>query len=131
MCLPVPLLFCQNMKLQDKDKNMYEYKEKYTLDFTDVKGYYDLHAIIKTELDFPDYYGANWDAFWDCITDMIASPDDLNIEVIGLDKIYSKYKEDVDILIDILKRLKHVYGNKYCDRIKIVIHHGNNKVELT
>ncbi len=29
------------------------------------------NEIIKKEFDFPDYYGANWDAFWDCLTDMV------------------------------------------------------------
>ena len=109
---------------------MYEYKEKYMLDFSDVETWIDIHAIIEKEFNFPDYYGANWDAFWDCITDLVSS-DGLNIEIVGLDKIYDEYKEDVDIFINALKDLKHVYNDKYRDVIKIVIHHGNSKVELT
>ena len=27
----------------------------------------DLHNRIKKALDFPDYYGNNWNAFWDCL----------------------------------------------------------------
>ena len=109
---------------------MYEHKEKYILDFSGVKTWIDIHAIIEKEFDFPDYYGANWDAFWDCITDLIDSRG-LNIEIIGLDKIYNKFREDIDIFIKILKRLKHVYNNKHADATRIVIHHGNSKVELT
>ena len=30
-----------------------------------------LHAFFKKELNFPDYYGENLDAFWDCLTDAI------------------------------------------------------------
>ena len=85
---------------------------------------------IKKTLEFPDYYGENLDAFWDCITDLIDSRG-LNIEIIGLDKIYNKFREDIDIFIKILKRLKHIYNNKYADATRIVIHHGNAKVELT
>ena len=44
---------------------MYQYKEVYILDFTNIQYYLDFHQIIKKELDFPDYYGMNWDAFWD------------------------------------------------------------------
>ena len=109
---------------------MYQHKENYILDFTNVKTWIDIHAIIEKELDFPDYYGANWDAFWDCITDFIDSRG-LDLEIIGLDKIYSEFEEDIDIFIKILKRLKHIYNDEYVDVVKIVIHHGNSKVELT
>ena len=109
---------------------MYEHKEKYILDFSDVKTWVDIHSIIEKEFDFPDYYGANWDAFWDCITDFIDSRG-LDIEIIGLDKIYNEFKEDVDIFIKILKRLKHIYNDKYAEVVKIVIHHGSSLVEIT
>ena len=45
--------------------------DKYTIDFTNVKYYMEVHEVIKKSLDFPDYYGGNWDAFWDCLTDII------------------------------------------------------------
>ena len=109
---------------------MYQHKENYILDFSGVKTWIDIHAIIEKEFDFPNYYGANWDAFWDCITDFIDSRG-LDIEIIGLDKIYSKFREDIDIFVDSLKDLKHIYDDEYADVVKIVIHHGNSKVELT
>ena len=109
---------------------MYQHKENYILDFSGVKTWIDIHAIIEKEFDFPNYYGANWDAFWDCTTDFIDSRG-LDLEIIGLDKIYSEFKEDVDILVELLKDLKHIYNDKYADFVKIVIHHSNSKVELT
>ena len=45
-------------------------KEKYMLDFTNVNCYFEIHFVIQDALGFPDYYGCNWDAFWDCLTDM-------------------------------------------------------------
>ena len=45
-------------------------KEKYTIDFTNVKYYLEMHGVIWHALAFPDDYGCNWDAFWDCLTDM-------------------------------------------------------------
>lgn len=50
---------------------MYQFKELYILDFSKVDYINEVHQIIKDELDFPDYYGMNWDAFWDCLTDML------------------------------------------------------------
>ena len=28
-----------------------------------------LHGLLANSLGFPPYYGRNWDAFWDCVTD--------------------------------------------------------------
>lgn len=30
-----------------------------------------LHTTLRESLDFPDYYGANLDALWDCLTDFV------------------------------------------------------------
>ena len=110
---------------------MYEHKEKYILDFTNMKNWRYFHAIIAAEFDFPDYYGCNWSAFWDCIVDLLFSNKELNVEIIGLDKIYSDYKKDVDNLIEELKDLKHIYNDDYVDVVKIVIHHGGSLVDIT
>ena len=49
---------------------MSQHKETYTIDFTDVKNFLEMHFVIKEALDFPDYYGCNWSALWDSLTDM-------------------------------------------------------------
>ena len=38
-----------------------------TLDLTGCKYLGELHERIRTAFDFPEYYGANWDAFWDLL----------------------------------------------------------------
>ncbi len=38
-----------------------------TVDLTDCKYLQELHQRIKEALAFPDYYGCNWDAFWDSL----------------------------------------------------------------
>ena len=42
--------------------------EKAILDLTDCKYLLEMHERIKTALQFPSYYGRNWDAFWDSLT---------------------------------------------------------------
>ena len=44
---------------------MYEYKNPYILDFRNIQYYGEIHKIVKEVMDFSDYYGENWDAFWD------------------------------------------------------------------
>lgn len=49
----------------------------------------DFHRILKNRLDLPDYYGANLDALWDCITTDIKLP----IKIIWND--FNKSKENL------------------------------------
>lgn len=98
---------------------MYKYKDKYTLDFSQIKYFGDIHKVIKNELDFPDYYGENWDAFWDCLTDMVGRA--INIEIIGLDRAYKLFGKEAEMICSILKELKHWNNEKYSSQIKIEI----------
>ncbi len=42
-------------------------KKIITLDLTDCKYLGELHERIRVAFDFPEWYGANWDAFWDLL----------------------------------------------------------------
>ena len=102
--------------------------DKYTVDFTNVEYYLEMHEVIKKSLDFPDYYGRNWDAFWDCLTDMIGDP--MVIEIIGLDVIERKFGDTAQKMVQIFKEAKHYYDNKYSDITHIVLVSGEHRVEL-
>uniref|UniRef100_UPI003FEF652F barstar family protein n=1 Tax=Candidatus Fimivicinus sp. TaxID=3056640 RepID=UPI003FEF652F len=39
------------------------------LDFTGVKTLWELHERIRIAFDFPEWYGKNWDAFWDLLSE--------------------------------------------------------------
>lgn len=94
-------------------------KEKYIVDFTNVKYYLEMHEVIEKSLDFPDYYGCNWDAFWDCLSEMYGDP--VHIEIIGIDVLESKFEGVADKMIKILKRYKHFNNDFFSDNIKIDI----------
>jgi RNAse (barnase) inhibitor barstar len=40
----------------------------------------ELHQRLMTALDFPAFYGRNWDAFWDSITGLVEMPRILRLE---------------------------------------------------
>lgn len=97
---------------------------KYVIDFKDVKGIYDMFEIISTAMDFPDYFGNNWDAFGDCMTDIICI--NLEIEICNLDALDSALRENKEKLICLLKELKHLDNDEWCDITIIKIQDGEN-----
>ena len=103
-------------------------KEKYTIDFTNVNNYLEMHAVIWKALEFPDYYGCNWSAFGDCLTDMYGNP--VHIEIVGLEVIENKFGDSAKKMIEILKRFKHYANDRFSENIKIEIVNGETRVNL-
>ena len=98
---------------------MYQQKEKYVLDFRNVEYYLEFHAVIKKELDFPDYYGCNFDALWDCLKEMMTDP--LRIEILGIDNIRKRFDNTADTLLAMLEKLKDFAGDEYSHNITVTI----------
>ena len=107
---------------------MYQFKETYTIDFTNVQSYLEMHFAIRNALDFPDYYGCNWDAFWDCLTNMIGRP--IHIEILGLDVIERKFDDTAKTMIDMLREFKHYEDDEFVDDIKIEIVDGKTRINI-
>ena len=93
--------------------------KKHVVDFTNVKYYLEMHAVIEKSLDFPDYYGCNWSAFWDCLNDMYG--DIIHIEIIGIEVIERKFGDAAEKMIGILKKAKHDCEKYFPDSFKIEI----------
>ena len=87
---------------------MYEYKNPYILDFRNIQYYGDVHKIIKAAFDFPDYYGENWDAFYDLIcTDSKAE----RIIITGKGEMSENLKNELERMSDTLDHAKnHLAG---------------------
>ena len=66
----------------DNDKRL----DLVIIDVTNVNTSNELQSIIKNKLDFPEFYGMNWDAFWDAITGLVELPKRLVIK--GWQKYY-------------------------------------------
>ena len=107
---------------------MYEFKKIYTIDFSNVTYYMEIHHIIREALDFPEYYGGSLDALWDCLTDMVGRP--VHIEIIGLEVIERKFGDYAKKLIDTFKEFKHYDNDKYSHEIQIEIVSGETRVSL-
>lgn len=44
------------------------------IDLLEITTTTELHIILKNSLNVPDFYGMNWDAFWDAITGLVEMP---------------------------------------------------------
>lgn len=74
----------------------------YIVDFSKVKTMYELHQLLKDSFYFPDYYGMNMDAFWDCITWDIDIP--ATIYISGIDRLPKDLCSAKEKLKEILNR---------------------------
>jgi len=75
-------------------------KNNYTLDFTGVKHYLEFHREIQKSLEFPDYYGMNYDALWDCLTDICY---ETHVAVKGVHTLSKDLSEAAKIVIGIFQ----------------------------
>lgn len=83
-------------------------KKTATLDLTDCKYLGEMHQRIKKSLNFPNYYGENWDAFWDCIN---ADCDVDFITVIGINTLSKELKKEAEIMISLLEDNKKYWAD--------------------
>lgn len=82
-----------------------EEKKIITLDLTKCKYLGELHQRIKHAFDFPDFYGQNWDAFWD----LLRTECDANkINIYGEDTVATELKPFVETMNGILKEFQEL-----------------------
>ena len=75
------------------------------VDSSKIKNKHDIFNLFSKKLSFPNYFGNNWDAFWDCITDLMwLKNKDTLVKIKDYDIL--KQKEEGKILIKILTDAK-------------------------
>ncbi|MBE6562616.1 MAG: hypothetical protein E7660_02645 [Ruminococcaceae bacterium] len=85
--------------------------KKAVLDLTGCKYWHELHKRIKKTLEFPDYYGENLDAFWDCIN---RDCDVDFLTVVGSSTVASELKPTVDSILGMLEENKQFWKDTEC-----------------
>ncbi len=66
------------------------------LDVTYIASIDQLHQLLSEALDFPGWYGANWNAFWDSITALVDMPETL--QLIGWESFEMRFPVDAGIM---------------------------------
>lgn len=73
------------------------------LDLTGCKYWDDLHNRIRKAFGFPEWYGENWDAFWDL---MWSECDADKLVIKGEHTMPKEFAEELAIMHEILERSK-------------------------
>lgn len=77
--------------------------QKAVLDLSGCRYPQEMHACFQKALLFPDHYGKNWDAFWDCVTGDTSVD---FIEIHGESAVASELHTMLETLHSILEEVK-------------------------
>lgn len=79
------------------------------LDLTDCKYLGELHERIRIAFNFPEWYGKNWDAFWDLLwSDCEAEM----VEIIGEHTLSKEFSAELNLMHEVLQQSK-IESRKY------------------
>ncbi|MFA4135189.1 MULTISPECIES: barstar family protein [unclassified Brevibacillus] len=84
-----------------------------TIDVSNVKSNKDLHSLLKSSLNFPDFYGMNMSAFWDAITGLVEMP--INLTFIGWDSLKELLPDVTATFEKTLEQYNDYYPNHACN----------------
>ena len=82
------------------------------IDLSPIQTEEQLHDLLSDALAFPEFYGKNWDAFWDSITDLVELPQ--RIEFTGSQSLKSVLPISYAQLQLCFKDLNNEYPNVNC-----------------
>ena len=69
------------------------------VDFSGCRYLGEIHKVLKQQLDFPDYYGENLSALWDCLR--YYGFEDTKIIVKGITELPGELKEYMNRIIEV------------------------------
>ncbi|MBN8693365.1 MAG: barstar family protein [Bacteroidetes bacterium] len=98
-----------------------------TIDLGGIKSSLDFHNKLSAELNFPSYYGKNWDAFWDMISNSVDLPNVIRFTNCGhakkvLPKDWLKFQQ-------CFYDLKNQYPNIKCDAVFVAGNGNKNPLD--
>ena len=88
----------------------YLYPKDRVLDFSSCRYLGEIHEIIRTELELPDWYGANLDALWDAVTGLMYVPANVRIIFKPETKVSQNLSEEVEKIIAVFVEAEKEYG---------------------
>lgn len=92
------------------DKWKYIPERKIIIDFSNCKCVGEIHEKLKESFGFPDYYGRNWSAFWDCLDDFCGDrTSETTVHVDGLNHLSKELGSYAEKMVVIMRRAEEKY----------------------
>ncbi len=83
------------------------------IDVTEISTSRELQEKIAKELKFPEFYGMNWDAFWDTITGLVELPERLIIK--GWKNLVIVLPDDAKVMKELFEKYNKNFPMYKCD----------------
>ena len=97
------------------DENYYEFKpiteNPIILDFLNCENLWSIHDVLKNKFGFPDYYGRNWSALWDCIDGLFDDEETITVEIHSFTKLEKELRESCMKMLEIFDRVHETTPN--------------------
>lgn len=77
------------------------------IDLSQVTQAQELQWLLMNALDFPSWYGCNWNAFWDAVTGLVEMPETLVLT--GWNAFALRLPEDAKLMNECLDDMKNQY----------------------
>lgn len=71
------------------------------LDFTGCSYLGEVHKILKEHFGFPEYYGENWDALWDCLRYLFVGEDNTLVKIYGFQQLPRDLREECKKMLEV------------------------------
>lgn len=97
-----------------KESAIVNNENEYYMNLAIPRSIEQFHNILKQDLNFPEFYGANWDAFWDTITGIVELPK--TVVFYNYNVFVTNWKDKAKIL----KELVNDYNSQTNGNIQLV-----------
>ena len=92
-----------------------ERAELVEVNLAEIRTSSELHDLLRESLGFPNWYGCNWNAFWDAITGLVEMPKTLRL--VGWSVLQARLPRGVDVMRSCLEDMADKYP-KLASRIE-------------
>ncbi len=86
-------------------------KNPIVLDFTGCETLGEIHRILKENFGFPEYYGENWDALWDCLDGLFLDRGNYTVQIFGFDTLEEKLGNECLSMLEIFNEIQIKFPN--------------------